>query len=991
MLRQEFYPTTPSDLPNTYPTITATETDDDGTPLLHQSAAAPKSHAPPLKTHQPTRIPAPCPSRTLELPNFDSLNIGDTEPTFDEAADDEAEGEQTSSLLQIPSTTDEHKFAPELQRSAIAEAIKDIPDIGTVTETDRESFIATIPKPHDLLLKQHFGKQTPTHKTIPTFIGETCFRHIIFHTLKSGFIDPHSLDQFLAASPIIHQAHQLIVDYTNVDFRPLTTHWNDGNWAKLTTFDEHRIRMMTACAIHYNGDIPSVMRYIGGPFTDAHRDTDAILDNCKDFLDPTTYTDLERIYKIGVPSVCNGRTTEANFRTYLRYGNHKSVDSDPKVTTKSILKDFRPGFLATFDKRLRWHIPNMHCCPLSMQNVGHPTKKPRPAFDASCHIDPNSYTINDWTSKNDEPPMTFQTAWLDTLTWYYRLRATYPDEEIYPQDDDISMAHRRCNYHPNMVAMHSFQYDNRLHMYGRMTFGDTTSCPTFDVISRAREQAAKHFWNDPDIVEKAKHHLPKLNIIENKTPKHKRNFARANFDSKITSVIRTDGTREPPPFKHHIDDCLYGDIMKYVYRGLAASKTGLYAILGEPDARQPDTFSDEKLATDMEHTRRGLGKLIDLRRLIIALPWDRRILIADQLIKHIYSTHISILTALSIHGSLVSICEIAKWGKPYLYCLQNIISRAMQSAHRSLRVKLRMKKLRSQYTAVLSPRLIKRLEPLVHRHIARDLFTHKVRIPVTHQLSTHLHALAAYLRDPSNTWESPIGHLIPRDPFVDIKSDASEEGIGFHCEKLQIYGITILTEATHRRCYLESGNPHKVHINQLELIGSILSYMALATLLDDPSIHPDPDIRELIVNAPPSPQVSQGEDNKVSCAWSGTLASKSLSGQMLLRIQASLIRDNDILQIPYWLSSKENWFADFLSRPPKPSEQTPNSLKNFFTQIFHQTPLTKSWIHFQPTPAILSAIQSSLSNNVKEVLVKIPKPYGRFVPAESTASCYSKL
>jgi hypothetical protein len=185
-------------------------------------------------------------------------------------------------------------------------------------------------------------------------------------------------------------------------------------------------------------------------------------------LDDTTYRNMERIFRVGVPAKCHAHSTEDNIHGFLRHGNHKSADDNPDATRKSILKDFRPGFLLTFDQRLRWHIPNFHICPISMQNVGHPTKSQHPAFDALFHPTPNSVTINDWTNKQDEPAMTFSTAKTTNKCWLWWLRGTYPTHEIYPQDDDVQGAHRWGIYHPNMVAMHGFRYDTLLHFYSRI-------------------------------------------------------------------------------------------------------------------------------------------------------------------------------------------------------------------------------------------------------------------------------------------------------------------------------------------------------------------------------------------------------------------------------------------------------------------------------------------------------------------------------------------
>lgn len=934
-------------------------------------------HAPPLPLPIPQQALEDTPSRTLELPDltshFHNLQLDTDDRDINPPADEP------------------QRLAPELQRTAIAAAIASVPDHGKITPAQREAFVESLPSRLQLLLNQPFGKSIPTHTTTPTFLGQSCLRNTLLPILKSGYIDPVSHSAFTAASPIIRQAHQLIVDYSDIDFRPLKTHWDDGSWANLIGYDDYRIAMMTACAVHFDLDIPSVTRFIGGPFTAEHRDTNQILADCKVFLDDQTHKDLERIYRVGVPHTCKAHSSEANFRAYLRYGNHKSAAMDPATSTKSILKDFRPGFIATFDPRIRWHTPNMHICPISIQNLNDAARKARTAFDGSFHPYEGAHTINNWTSKLHEPPMTFQLARIIFLSWVWRLRGTYPCREIFPQDDDVVSAHRLGLYHPNMVAMHSFFLDGRLHMYGRMTFGDTTSCPTFDVISRARSQAARYLWHKVELIDGYKKYLPDITIAEDPPSAPPRLFAPANLDELNPSVISPDGSREAPPFAHHVDDNLYADIAQYVYQGLAASKIGLYMVLGFPTPKQPDTFSDEKCNTTFTHERRILGTIVNTRTMMLSLPPDRRTKITAALDKWAGSKEFTLLEACSIFGSMSSICDVAPWAKPYLYTIQNLLSRAISAAYKAHRTKRRVAQLTKKYTAVLSPRLLHRLQPLVESHIATAIYQSRSRIRITAPVKTHFRALADYLRDPSNPWESPIGHHVPRTPFADTKSDASEQGLGFQCEKLKFFGVTLLTDDTYRRCYLHKSDPRKIHINQLEMIAAILGLAAAITLRAEPSAHHCPEARHLIVNAPPCPQWAMGEDNQVARSWTAKNSAKSEAGQHLLRIYGAMLRDHDICPAPYWISSADNWFADTLSRPPLPPEQTTHSLSTFFQQIFHLTPLTKSWVLFLPAPDLLSTIRSALSTSGKAVLTSLPEKLGHFVPAESIASCYSRL
>ena len=84
--------------------------------------------------------------------------------------------------------------------------------------------------------------------------------------------------------------------------------------------------MVTACFVHYNFDTASVIRYIGGQHTAAHRDVGSIIKELRRAgLETQLVDDLERIFTYGAPAFCQAHTSEANFHAYLQYGNHKTL------------------------------------------------------------------------------------------------------------------------------------------------------------------------------------------------------------------------------------------------------------------------------------------------------------------------------------------------------------------------------------------------------------------------------------------------------------------------------------------------------------------------------------------------------------------------------------------------------------------------------------------------------------------------------------------
>jgi hypothetical protein len=61
------------------------------------------------------------------------------------------------------------------------------------------------------------------------------------------------------------------------------------------------------------------------------------------------------------------------------------------------------------------------------------------------------------------------------LTWLWNLWITYPCEEIYIGDNDISGAFNQNKYNPRLVALHAFVLLTYLVMNTGNTFGDNSS------------------------------------------------------------------------------------------------------------------------------------------------------------------------------------------------------------------------------------------------------------------------------------------------------------------------------------------------------------------------------------------------------------------------------------------------------------------------------------------------------------------------------------
>ena len=832
----------------------------------------------------------------------------------------------------------------------------------------RERWLAAeVPTAVQLQLDQPFGKNNLTQ----CFTSDVCFRHALVFVMQSGHLDAIATNALLAASPHARLLDKLIRDHTTIDFRPLRN--ANPNWESETTIPAERVRMVTACLIYYNFDVAAMVRYIGGTHVGAHRDTDGIINELRGKIPTDVLRDLERLYRHGAPRHCNAHSSEANYQAFRAYGNHASVANHPDVAMKAFVKDSKKQFLLAAKASAFSFCPHSHQTPVAIANAGHPYKKARFVFDSSFRPEPWCYAINDWTDKANEPPLHFASSYYDFLVWIWNLRISYPNEDIYPGDDDVAGAFRHGKYHPSLVAMHGVIIFGLTILMTGMTFGDNTSPSNWEPVARARSHYAQHIWSDPDLLERAEPYIPPFTVADPPTPEEQATFQQATADSINRGVFNPDGTRRPPPFRHHVDDNLYADIRKFLLRTLAAAVLSLYVVLGFPSQTQQNPLSFEKLDSHYNHKRAPLNRDLNTRTLTVSMTATKRQILINEL--GIWGTKrtFTILEAATLYGLLSDAAQVCRWAWPCFFALRNALNYALREQYHKARGYATRARKRQRLRAQLPKSLHNRLQSLVAKDIASYIWRNRVAIPMNQLIKNELAYLFAYLSIPTNPWEISIGHIIKRDPHGTTAGDASHVGVGAINDEMQFFIDG--RYSTHLRARIKETDRHhdgRVHINAMEFVIIILQVAAIITAVEDaaPGAYPPLMVYRILT------------DNTAAKSWLSRMGTGSIHGQRLLRVLAELLRRSDIGCNCDHIAGADNILPDFISRL-SPS-LTPLQRRE---QIFAKDPRTRSWRSFLPSPTLLSLLRSSLSSSANTVLPALPDSLGRFVNASSTSSC----
>ena len=229
-----------------------------------------------------------------------------------------------------------------------------------------------------------------------------------------------------------------------------------------------------------------------------------------------------------------------------------------------------------------------------------------------------------------------------------------------------------------------------------------------------------------------------------------------------------------------------------------------------------------------------------------------------------------------------------------------------------------------------------------------------------------------YLRS-GKPWQSPIGHLIPRDPAGESKGDASHCAIGVVNEKLKCFLLLPYSKELFLRIKNED-----VHINVLELLALFLGYVMFLTRY---KLSP--------ADLPPFPQLVLWGDSMSANKWFRKFSTNSTMATIALRYFAKYMPNSPVQPVPKWIAGELNVEADDVSRvqelfSPKLKFIYNVSYSKLIHQVLQKYSMMRTWDLFLPSPELLSDLSCVVSSVPSMAVPSRKQRLGHFVPVERT-------
>jgi len=676
---------------------------------------------------------------------------------------------------------------------------------------------------------------------------------------------------------------------------------------------------------------------------------------------------------VGAPTKISGHSTTKNFWDYKRYGNHASILSKPDLVEKALNKEERNNYAFPLPSWMARFLYHFHLSPEGI--IVKEGKKDRIIFDASFKINPHSACPNDWTSKYDEPPIWYGSAFSRHLIRVWNLRISYPYCDIFLWDDDVSGAFRLVKYNPEVVGAFAANLFGWIWIPTGQIFGGNTSAQNFEGFAKAREHLSEYYSNTKFLFLIKKHHsILKLITYESEAPPSFP-YIQAGPDSIHTGVFTNMNQPVNTPHNTFVDDNHMADVVPRIRLAQAASIEGLFSILGapSPNLRRTVLSEDKYYQQKCGPEKIQLGYLVNTRTMTVGFTEQRLLELHLQLSTWSNKRKsYTIKEAAKLAGNIEFIASTTVWLRFVTVALKFSILKALRTNTTSVYKN-------SKFTTLVqdSHLLSFDLESMRKKEFAvskllQSVWSSKKKFHITKSLRTELKLLLYLFANRSRfPFTTPIAHIISRDPEFQALGDACLDGAGGFSTTMRFWWYVDWPPDITSRSLRHFTKNFKglqnqlLSINLLEYVAILISYAAAVLSL-----------RTFTYYLPhPNPTINILTDNTTALSWTKRAASSTMEGKALAFLMTSLMVHNPSLHLSAsFIPGSDNIIADSISR----MKTSKNKLT--FSQISQKYPPLTACRRFHPSPELLSSIWDALLLRRAHPLEQIAV-LGHFSPA----------
>lgn len=804
------------------------------------------------------------------------------------------------------------------------------------------------PTVSELIVKTPFGKPNENQ----SFTTNADLWNVILPIAKSGFLVQNSVANLGQAHSLFGHLYDTMRKLVNVDFTDLNE--IDTSWNERTHIPTNFIQKYTACAIFYNFHLGSVMRYCGNNYINSHIDLEHIKKECTGVVPDFILKDLIRLFTDGTPAYIRGESTRKNFYEYWRYGNHSTINKDMKKIQKLMLKEFKNQWMFALPCWLARFIPNGHMTPEGIASKEN--KKDRPFFDASFLVSALSICINMCTHKDNEPEIHYGETLMNILIRIWNLRITYPELDLYLMCDDVAGAFRHGKYNPEILSAFMYRIQRLLIVSCGQNFGTNFAANNFEAIARAREHLAEHYFDKEGLCTKHKDLLDQMKFKHE--PLDVNEIIPAVIDSSHKGVLDAQGQPQKTPHNMFVDDNTICDVLPRIKPAMAAGFEALFTLLGHPDLSQRNSViaMDKLSECTCSFENVTLGFKINTRKMTIMRNPPKLLLLAKDL-KTKWSTsrkNVTLKDLSSLQGRIQDIANYSIWAKTLFLDLRNSVQYAQNKNQKFIFSNPFYGPLinKSKYVGDDKARIME--AKFAQQKLQKALWSHPHRFELSKNLRKNIKLMQHYLQK-LDCWETPISHIIPREPEFHTKGDAClDSGGGWSTDLLFWWYLEWPDDLKNKTLkYREPGTDTLLTINVMEYLVAIVDY-ACASFQWRRYLRGEIIFKKVINN--PYPVVLNWADNKSAVRWLTTLAYKTKYGKALSKIHGALNFGNPLGLHSDFTSGVSNYIADTISRFDS------HLVSSQFQQFLQEKPELADCQRLYPTKQFTSTLFSALRN-----------------------------